>query len=610
MIPYIDNSLRAHALFHKDKEYVVENGQEIVIVDEFTGRLMHGRRFSEGLHQAIEAKEGVQIRRENVTMATITFQNFFRMYSKLGGMTGTAMTEAEEFEKIYNLEVVAIPTNREMIRLDYEDLIFPTIKAKFDAVVAEIKERQAQGQPILVGTVAVETSEMLSSMLKRAGIKHQVLNAKNHEREAEIITQAGRSGTVTIATNMAGRGVDILLGGNPEGLARQALRDAGKDVTAVSPEEWQAALAKAREECAKDREIVLAAGGLLVIGTERHEARRIDNQLRGRAGRQGDPGESRFFISLEDDLMRRFGGDRVKSVMQMVGGTDGEPLEHSWLTKSISQAQVRVEGYNFDIRKRVLEYDDVVNKQREVIYRQRRLLLKREDLREDYLRILEEQISQAVDTYCPDENDPESWELEALYRDLLRIFPVPEEITPETMRGKSLDELEKMLIEGATTAYDRKIAELGEDLAHRAERWFMLQAIDRHWRRNLTDLDILREGIGLMAIAQRDPLVEYKRQAYYMYETLQQEINVEAVRGLMMYQRPQQSAPQVMFVQRPQRLQMGRPGAVATAKPQPVRKAATAKLGRNDKCHCGSGKKYKDCHMREDQMANRVPKAE
>jgi preprotein translocase subunit SecA len=596
MIPYLDNSLRAHALFHLDKEYVIQEGQ-VIIVDEFTGRMMHGRRFSEGLHQAIEAKEGVQVRRENMTLATITFQNFFRMYKKLAGMTGTAATEAEEFEKIYNLEVVLIPTHRPMIRRDYEDLIYANEEAKFKSVVEEIKERQSRKQPVLVGTVAIETSERLSKALKRASVEHQVLNAKQHEREAEIITQAGRSGTVTIATNMAGRGVDILLGGNPEGLARQELHKQGIEITEATPEQWQAALAKARAETEVDRQTVLAQGGLFVLGTERHEARRIDNQLRGRSGRQGDPGESRFFLSLEDELMRRFGGDRVKGVMQWAKIPEDEPIEHRMVSNAIGQAQVRVEGYNFDIRKRVLEYDDVVNKQREVVYRQRRELLNKDNLRQEYLKILEDQIARYIDEFAPDQFDTDSWDLEGLHRQLFTLFPVPENVTPETMQGKSLDDLEDMVVQSAHDAYDRKTAELGPDLMKRAERIVMLNSIDQHWRRHLTDLDVLREGIGLMAIAQRDPLVEYKREAFGMWQELQDQISLQAVRNIF---RVQANVNQPV-VRRPTNIQALRPGAVATSKPEPVRKTAKDELGRNDLCWCGSGKKYKHCHMRADR---------
>jgi preprotein translocase subunit SecA len=596
MVPYLDNSLRAYALYQRDKEYVVDGGQ-VIIVDEFTGRLMHGRRFSEGLHQAIEAKEGVKIRRENMTMATITFQNFFRMYKKLAGMTGTAMTEAEEFEKIYNLDVVAIPTNQQMIRRDYEDLIYMNEDSKFKAVVEEIKARQHIGQPVLVGTVAIETSERLSQKLKRAGVPHQVLNAKQHEREAEIITQAGRSGTVTIATNMAGRGVDILLGGNPDGLARERLRHEGIEITQAKPEQWDAALSAARSQVEEDRKKVLEAGGLFVLGTERHEARRIDNQLRGRAGRQGDPGESRFYLSLEDDLMKRFGGDRVKGFMSWAKVPEDEAIEHNMVSKSIQQAQIRVEGHHFDIRKRVLEYDDVVNKQREVMYAQRKEVLEKSSLRDDYLSMIKESIEGVLDEYADSD-----WDAETLYRQLFIVFPVPEDITPEMLDEQSPDELEDLLMQGVERAYDRKTAELGQEFMPQVERRVMLNTMDFFWRRHLTDLDILREGIGLVSIAQRDPVVEYKREGFAMWEAMQQQIRAQAGRDIF---RVQINSPQVRqpAARAMPQVQAVRPGAVATSKAEPVRKTAKENIGRNDLCWCGSGKKYKNCHMREDQKA-------
>ncbi len=609
MVPYLDNVLRAYALYHLDKEYIVQDGQ-VVIVDEFTGRLMYGRRFSEGLHQAIEAKEGVEIRRENLTLATITFQNFFRMYKKLAGMTGTAMTESEEFEKIYNLEVVAIPPHRPLVRLDYEDLIFANEEAKFNAIVEEIKQRQETMQPVLVGTVAIETSERLSKALTKAKIKHEVLNAKQHEREAEIIAQAGRLGVVTIATNMAGRGVDILLGGNPEGIARERLRKDGKDVTQVSNDEFKAMVADIAKELEPARKQVLEAGGLFVLGTERHEARRIDNQLRGRSGRQGDPGVSRFYLSLEDDLMRRFGGDRVKGVMQWAKIPENEPIEHSIVTRSIGQAQTRVEGYNFDIRKRVLEYDDVVNKQREVIYRQRKEILMAESLREQFLEIIDRASMTVVDEFAAAEDAPETWDLPVLYQKLFTAFPVPERITSDTMAEcADLDELEELISTGVVEAYDRKTTDLGAETMRRAERIVMLNAIDFYWRRHLTDLDVLREGIGLVAIAQRDPLVEYKREAFDMWQALQDEINIRAGRDIF---RVQVNAPQVSSVRRVQatttlapvqNVQATRPGAVADTKPEPVRKTGIkATIGRNDPCYCGSGKKYKNCHLKLDRV--------
>ncbi|HEX2619524.1 MAG TPA: preprotein translocase subunit SecA, partial [Phototrophicaceae bacterium] len=598
LIPYVDNCLRAHALYHRDHEYVVQDGQ-VIIVDEFTGRLMYGRRFSEGLHQAIEAKEGVQIRRENLTLATITFQNFFRMYKKLAGMTGTAMTESEEFEKIYNLEVIAIPTNVAVNRADNEDLIYATERAKFDAVANEIKERNAAHQPVLVGTVAIETSERLSKMLKKTGIEHEVLNAKQHEREASIIAQAGRPGAVTIATNMAGRGVDILLGGNPEGLARENLRKQGMDVTDATPEQWEAELKKAQEQCRADRKIVIDAGGLFVLGTERHEARRIDNQLRGRSGRQGDPGESRFYLSLEDDLMKRFGGDRVKGFMNWANIPEDEPIEHRLISNSIGQAQVRVEGHNFDIRKRVLEYDDVVNRQREIIYRERREILEATDLRDRYLLMLENLVKEAIEEFCGEERQEDDWDVDGLYKHLYTIYPVPEEITSATLDElESPEALEEVLLKSARDAYERKVENIGE-LMPFAERQVMLRGIDLHWQRHLTDLDILREGIGLVSIAQLDPVVEYKREAFNMFNEMRSQIRKQTVQDIF--------RAQINVVQRqPVRRQMQavRPGVTETEKPEPARSGN--RPGRNDLCWCGSGKKYKHCHYKSDRASGAV----
>ena len=604
MIPYIDNCLRAKALYHLDHEYVVQDGQ-VVIVDDFTGRLMPGRRFSEGLHQAIEAKEGVQIRRENVTMATITFQNFFRMYDKLGGMTGTALTESEEFEKVYELDVVAIPTNVQITRLDQEDLIYMNEKAKWNAIVSEIRTRHGVGQPVLVGTVAIETSERLSKFLKKEGIPHEILNAKQHEREASIIAQAGRQGAVTIATNMAGRGVDILLGGNPEGLARDRLRQTGRDLTELSTQEWQALIEEAREETRAGREAVLGVGGLFVLGTERHEARRIDNQLRGRAGRQGDPGETRFFLSLEDDLMRRFNGEAVKKFMSWANLSEDEPIEHNMISKSIGQAQVRVEGHNFDIRKRVLEYDDVVNRQREIIYSQRREWLDREadEVYESYFEMVSTRIQDVLRAYDAEEADLEYWDLDLLYKDLLMVFPVPEEINPDTLSEMSRDEMETALIDAARTAFERKRDELEvvqAGLMDYAQRLTVLRSIDMHWQRHLTALDMLREGIGLMSIAQRDPVVEYKREAFIMFNELQDQISELAVRQIFMVQ--PSTATQ------PVRRQMRAVRPTESAGEEPVQQTVrnVRKVGRNDPCWCGSGKKYKQCHLKEDRVKQSV----
>jgi preprotein translocase subunit SecA len=449
---------------------------------------------------------------------------------------------------------------------------------------------------VLVGTVAIETSERLSKYLDRAGVRHEVLNAKQHEREAGIIAQAGRSGAVTIATNMAGRGVDILLGGNPEGLAREKLRRQGIEVTDATPEQWQQALSEAKAECEADRQKVLAAGGLFVLGTERHEARRIDNQLRGRCGRQGDPGASRFYLSLEDDLMKRFGGERVKGFMSWASIPEDEPIEHGMISRSIAQAQVRVEGFNFDMRKRVVEYDDVVNKQREVIYALRREIVAKDNLREDYLKILEEGVIGVLDEFAPENIAPEDWDVDGLYQRLFRVFPVPARITPQTMAGLSAEALETMLLDAVHEAYDQKEAELGAEMMRRLEKFVMLRAIDQHWQRHLTDLDILREGIGLVSIAQRDPLVEYKRQAFGMWQGMMDAIREQAAQQLLTAQvRQQQPVP---LRRQMQQLQAVRPGA-AESKPEPVRTAR--KLGRNDPCWCGSGKKYKHCHLKTDQ---------
>lgn len=606
MIPYLDNCLRAQTLYHRDKEYVIDKG-EIVIVDEFTGRMMHGRRFSEGLHQAIEAKEGVQIRRENITMATITFQNFFRMYEKLAGMTGTALTEQEEFEKIYNLDVITIPTNLPIRRQDRQDLVYVTGKAKWNAVVEEIKQRHATGQPVLVGTVAIETSEYLSERLKRERIPHEVLNAKQHEREATIIAQAGRPGAVTIATNMAGRGVDILLGGNPDGLAREALRKQEVDLTTATHEQWQEALNEAKAECAVGREKVLATGGLFVLGTERHEARRIDNQLRGRAGRQGDPGESRFYLSLEDELMRRFNGEQVKKFMTWANLPEDEPLEHSMVTKSIEQAQVRVEGYHFDTRKKVLEYDDVVNRQREIIYAERRDWLEKspEDMREEFLEMLDEEIVAVLD-----EHD-EDLDVDLIFKDLWRVFPVPETITPDTLAEMDVDSMDEVVRQAGQEAFHKKeelFNAIDPQFFPRFLRQVFLRVLDMHWQRHLTGLDALREGIGLYSIAQQDPLVMYKRQGFEMFNQMRGTVSTEAIRQVMMAQPVARQPLPVM--QQPKPMRMIKPSATPqAAAEEPAKQTVRAdkrRPGRNDPCWCGSGKKYKSCHMREDEMKSRT----
>lgn len=593
MIPYLDNCLRAYALYHRDHDYVVQNG-EIIIVDDFTGRMMPGRRFSEGLHQAIEASENVKIRRENVTNATITFQNFFRMYKKLSGMTGTAATEAEEFEKIYDIDVVIIPTNVPIAREDNDDFIYINEEAKWRAVVDELRARQEAGQPVLVGTVAIETSEVLSKKLKKAGISHEVLNAKQHFREAEIITQAGRPGSITIATNMAGRGVDIKLGGNAEGLARANLRKQGTDIADVTPEQWRQIYKDAQKQVKHDRELVMQAGGLFVLGTERHEARRIDNQLRGRSGRQGEAGESRFFLSLEDDLMKRFNADAVKRFMSWANLPEDEAIEHNMISKSIEQAQVRVEGHNFDIRKRVLDYDDVVNRQRNIIYGQRKEWLygEADEVRKKFADMVEDQILGTLEAHATENEQIADWDVDLLYRDLLMIFPVPEIINPDTMAEMEREQLEETLIQAAEEALakqERLLEAAKEDLFDQALRLTILRAIDYYWVRHLTGLDILREGIGLASLG-RDPLVEYQRESFDMFNELQGQIAERASNQIFRVQ-AQNTSP----VRRQMRAM--RPSG-DLPKPQTVRRAHN--IGPNDPCHCGSGKKYKKCHRRED----------
>ena len=619
LTPYVDNALRAQTIFHRDRNYIVQDGQ-VIIVDEFTGRLMHGRRYSEGLHQAIEAKEGVEVQRENLTLATITLQNYFRMYEKLAGMTGTAVTEAEELHKIYSLDVMVLPTNVEYRalegelvtqkerrdgaevvtyqspdnnelyykRIDYPDLIYKSEEAKFRAVVREIEELQAQGRPVLVGTVFIERSEMLSEMLRRKGVPHQVLNAKYHEKEALFITQAGRPGAVTIATNMAGRGVDIKLGGDPEGLAREDLRRQDVDLTTVSQQQWAEALSQAKEICERDREKVLELGGLHVLGTERHEARRIDNQLRGRSGRQGDPGSSRFYVSLEDDLMRRFGGERVKGFMDWAGMEEDIPIEHDLISKSIGNAQTRVEGHNFDIRKHLLEYDDVVNKQREIIYQQRHQVLSEENLKPIISDMIHEELASLVALHTT--GYAEDWDLEALHSSLRTIMPLPASLTSSRWRKLTPQEIEEQILELAEKLYEEKERHLGAEDMRRLERLVMLKAVDNLWIRHLTGLDNLREGIGLRAYGQQDPLQAFKKEAHEMYAELLAAIQRAIVGDIY----------RVSLVREPQPRPMRemRTGVEAQRAPQPVR--ATARVGRNDPCPCGSGKKYKHCCMRKE----------
>ncbi|MFZ5641020.1 MAG: preprotein translocase subunit SecA, partial [Bacillota bacterium] len=516
---HLNQALKAHALMKRDRDYVVKDG-EVIIVDEFTGRLMFGRRYSDGLHQAIEAKEGVKIERESQTLATITFQNYFRMYEKLAGMTGTAETEEPEFRKIYKLDVVVIPTNREMIRQDLPDMIYKTEAAKFKAVVDEIAGRHANGQPVLVGTISIEKSEELSAMLKKKGIPHQVLNAKFHEKEAEIVAQAGRQGAVTIATNMAGRGTDIILGGNPEFLAHDELAKKGlADVGKEAPE-WQELYEKYKRQTDEEHEQVVALGGLHIIGTERHESRRIDNQLRGRAGRQGDPGSTRFYISLEDDLMRLFGSDNISGLMDKLGMEEDVPIEHGLITKSIEAAQKRVENRNFDMRKHVLEYDDVMNQQREVIYAQRRKVLTGENLKETVIQMIDTLIDGALDIYCNQGVHPEEWDLEGLLEHADQLFLPHHDIKPEDLEDVGRKALKEMLFDRSVAAYEAREAELGAETLREIERVVMLRMVDDKWMDHLDAMDQLRQGIGLRAYGQKDPLVEYKYEGYQMFQNM------------------------------------------------------------------------------------------
>ncbi|MEK7516376.1 MAG: preprotein translocase subunit SecA [Patescibacteria group bacterium] len=605
LVHHMEQALRAHALFRRDRDYVVREG-EVVIVDEFTGRLMFGRRYSEGLHQAIEAREKVPIQRESQTLATITFQNYFRLYEKLSGMTGTAATEAEEFAKIYKLEVVAIPTAKPLVRDDHGDRIYATETAKYRAVVAEVKERHSRGQPVLVGTISIEKNEVLSRMLELEGVPHTVLNAKNHEKEGEIIAQAGRSGGVTVATNMAGRGVDIILGGNPE-----------------DPEQ---------------RRRVVESGGLAVIGTERHESRRIDNQLRGRSGRQGDAGETRFYVSLEDDLMRIFGGSRVKAIMERFGLSEDTPIEHGMVSRSLAAAQRKVEGHNFDIRKHLLDYDDVLNRHREAIYKRRREILDLGEtdpaaLREKILEMVEHELEQMVLFHTASEAEAE-WNLEEIFEAAGTIFPLP----PDA-RGKLADfrhtagsklqdatarttiieyvmelaraayaETEKRVNAAASGASPESLREGSFDAMRQVERGIMLRAIDTLWIEHLDAIDHLRAGIGLRGFGQRDPLVEYQHEAYRMFRELLQLIEKQAVYSIYKVGFAAAIAPSLLsrrgiqVVAPAKTMEKGEiPAAAGGIAPQKVAAtsvtaAATPKVGRNDSCPCGSGQKYKRCH--------------
>jgi len=580
LVHHVLQALKAHTLFKKDVDYVVKDG-EVIIVDEFTGRLMPGRRWSDGLHQAVEAKEGVKIESENQTLATITFQNYFRMYNKLAGMTGTADTEAEEFAKIYNLEVLVIPTNKPMIRPDYPDAIYKTEKGKFNAVLREIEELHRKGQPVLVGTISIENSEILSHLLKKKGIPHSVLNAKYHEKEAEIIAQAGRNGALTIATNMAGRGTDIVLGGNPEGLAREFLKDK-KDYT---EEDWKQTFSRAEDICKKDREKVVSVGGLHILGTERHEARRIDNQLRGRSGRQGDPGSSRFYLSLEDDLMRIFGSDRISGLMGKLGMDEDMPIENKMITKAIENAQKRVEAHNFDIRKHLIEYDDVMNKQRTEIYSFRKEILQGENLKDRIFNMIDEIVDELLFIYCSEEKHREEWDIKGLKDSVYGIFSIVPDVTPP-----DLDSLKDTLISGIKDAYEKKESEVGSDIMRYLEKVVLLQIIDTQWKDHLFAMDHLKEGIGLRGYGQRDPLVEYKKEAFDMFADIRSRISTEVMSRLFKIQVQKKETVRREPIMRTNLNYNRGEGSSAV---QTVRRSK--KVGRNEPCPCGSGKKFKKC---------------
>ena len=577
-VHYLEGALRAKELYHRDQEYLLDRGQ-VKIVDEFTGRVLEGRRYSEGLHQAIEAKEGVRILDENQTLATITLQNYFRMYRKLSGMTGTAVTEAPELAQIYNLEVVTIPTNQPVVRDDEGDQVYKTEKAKYEAVVEEVAEANRRGQPVLLGTVSIENSERLSTLLSRRGIRHQVLNAKHHAREAEIISQAGRPGAVTVATNMAGRGVDIMLGGNHEAFARLDLRRAGIDPEDPDYELRFRELAdRFHKELGEDRGGVLEAGGLLVLGTERHESRRIDNQLRGRSGRQGDPGRTRFFLSLEDDLMRRFQGERVASIMGRLKIPDEVPIEHKMVTNAVERAQRQVEAQNFEIRKNVLKYDEVMNRQRELIYEWRNEILVKKETGSLVAEWREETIEGVVnEEFGP--AAPGEWDWEKLNRELEVYYP--SKLSPDDLgRRPSVEQVVERALAEAENAYRERVAELGPQVIEAVERSVMLSVIDNKWREHLAEMDYLRSGIGLRAMGQRDPLTEYQREAYDLFGEMVDLVKRDTVRYLF-------------------HVKAAKPRRQAPVTPQPPRRPARAKsgkVGRNAPCPCGSGKKYKRCH--------------
>jgi preprotein translocase subunit SecA len=626
LLHHVNQALRAHKLFQRDRDYIVKDGK-VVIIDEFTGRMMEGRRFSEGLHQALEAKEGVQIQNENQTLASITFQNYFRLYPKLSGMTGTAMTEAGEFGEIYGLECAEIPTNKPMVRKDLDDVVYRTANEKYDAIVERIRECHERQQPVLVGTVSIEKSEQVSEMLKKAGLPHRVLNARYHEQEAYIIAQAGAPAAITIATNMAGRGTDIQLGGNPDMRIEQETQGLSEAEAAKKTEEI-------RKDCAENAEVVRKAGGLFVLGTERHESRRIDNQLRGRSGRQGDPGASQFFLSLEDDLMRIFGSERMDSMLGKLGLEEGEAITHRWVNKALEKAQSKVEGRNFEIRKNLLKFDDVMNDQRKVIYEQRRELMQAEEVSETVTEMRHQTIEDLVGKYVPEKAYPEQWELETLSEECRRVLaldlPIQDWAQEEGIADK---EIHDRIVRKSDEHMAEKAANYGPELMRHVEKQIVLHVVDKKWKEHLLNLDHLRHGIGLRAFAQRNPLHEYKQEAFEMFQTMLAAVR-EEVTFLLSHVELRAQEPEQATIQREQprmtesrgdtalaeagaeasQPEMALAGAGGGAQPsqptggaQPMRHASGAqpdpndpetwgKVGRNQPCPCGSGQKYKHCH--------------
>ena len=607
LLHHINQAIKAHGIMHRDTDYVVKDG-EVIIVDEFTGRLMIGRRYNEGLHQAIEAKEGVKVERESKTLATITFQNFFRLYTKLSGMTGTAMTEESEFREIYKLDVVEIPTNRPVQRKDYDDSVYKTENGKFLAVIEQIIESHEKGQPVLVGTISIEKSELLSSMLKKRGVKHSVLNAKYHEREAEIVAQAGKKGAVTIATNMAGRGTDIMLGGNAEFMAKAEMRKKGYseemiyEATAYGETEDEEILEarqtykelneKYKKEIATEAEEVREAGGLFILGTERHDSRRIDNQLRGRAGRQGDPGASRFYLSLEDDLMRLFGGERIQNLMNALKIEEDQPIENKMLSNSIESAQRKVEGRNFSIRKNTLQFDDVMNAQREIIYGQRGKVLNGENLKDYIAQMMSEWIGETVDRYLNDDEVHDNWNIDGLRDYFLNVLTTEDDLKYEGVELGEInkEDIKQVLRDKAVEKYTEKESLIGSEHMRELERVIMLRVVDTKWMDHIDAMDELRRGMHLRAYGQRDPIVEYRLEGFDMFDEMIASIKEDTVRMLLTIR--------IRTEEEPKREQVAKPTAMSgggddTLRKEPVKNKK--KVGRNDPCPCGSGKKYKKC---------------